>query len=59
MILHCTQKLLEELGNPHLQNPDEPATVLGSWYANLIRIDRRKCILFTNEKNLYPFLYLR
>ena len=29
---------------------------LGNWYCNLIRIDRRKCILFTNEKTLYSFL---
>jgi hypothetical protein len=56
MILHCTQKLLKELGNPPLQNPDEPSTGLGNWYANLLKIDRRKCVLFTNEKTLYSFL---
>ena len=56
MILHCTQKLLKELGNPPLQNPDEPTTGLGNWCANLLTIDRRKCILFTNEKTLYSFL---
>ena len=56
-IIHCTQKLLKELGNPSLPNPDEPNKEgLGNWYANLIRIDRRKCILFTNEKTLYSFL---
>jgi len=56
MILHCTQKLLKELGNPYLQNPDEPNKGLGNWYANLLTIDRRKCIFFTNEKTLYSFL---
>jgi hypothetical protein len=56
MILHCTQKLLKELGNPPLQSPDEPNTGLGNWYANLLTIDRRKCILFANEKTLYSFL---
>ncbi|OHE58867.1 MAG: hypothetical protein A2Z47_10270 [Thermodesulfovibrio sp. RBG_19FT_COMBO_42_12] len=25
-------------------------------YANLLRIDRRKCLIFTNEKSLYTFL---
>ncbi len=57
-LLHCTQKLLKELGNPPLQTPAyEPDTqCLGNWYANLLRIDRRKCILFTNEKTLYSFL---
>ena len=56
MILHCTQKLLKELENPALQNPVELTTGLGNWYANLLRIDRKKCILFTNEKTLYSFL---
>jgi len=56
MILHCTQKLLKELGKPPLQTPDESNTGLGNWYANLLTIDRRKCVLFTNEKTLYSFL---
>ena len=56
MILHCTQKLLKELGNPPLQTPDVLTTGLGNWYANLLVIDRRKCVLFTNEKTLYSFL---
>jgi len=35
----------------------EPApTLLGSWHANLIYIDRRKCILFVNDKTLFNFL---
>jgi hypothetical protein len=60
-IIHCTQKLLKELGNPSLQNPDTQVTVtgLGNWYCNLIRIDRRKCLLFTNEKTLFSFLIPR
>lgn len=59
-LLHCTQKLLKELGNPAPLDPDTAATVtgLGNWYANLLRIDRRKCALFTNEKTLYSFLIL-
>lgn len=56
-LLHCTAKLLKELGKPPLQTPDEPNKEgLGNWYANLLRIDRKKCILFTNEKTLYSFL---
>ena len=57
-LIHCTQKLLKELGNPPLQSPaDKPNKKgLGNWYANLLRIDRKKCILFTNEKTLYSFL---
>jgi hypothetical protein len=56
-LIHCTQKLLKELGNPPLETPaPETPTSLGNWYANLLRIDRRKCLLFTNEKTLYSFL---
>jgi hypothetical protein len=57
-ILHCTRKLLKELDVP-LVEPDkipQPTEGLGNWYANLLRIDRRKCLLFTNEKTLYTFL---
>jgi len=57
-LIHCTAKLLKELKNPPLQSPDtEPNKEgLGNWYANLLRIDRRKCILFTNEKTFYSFM---
>jgi hypothetical protein len=57
-IIHCTRKLLKELDDP-LVEPDKialPTEGLGNWYANLLRIDRRKCLLFTNEKSLYTFL---
>jgi len=57
-LIHCTQKLFKELGvvptDPDVTqiNPEG----LGNWYANLLRFNRRKCILFTNEKTLYSFL---
>src|SRR4030043_1508539 len=57
-IIHCTRKLLKELDVP-LVEPDKialPTEGIGNWYANLLRIDRRKCLLFTNEKTLYTFL---
>ncbi len=56
IILHCTQKLLTELGTPLLTDIPADPEGLGNWYVNLIRIDRRKCLLFTNEKTLYSFL---
>ena len=35
----------------------EPAdTRLGPWHANLLFIDRRKCVLFTNDKTLFNFI---
>jgi len=58
--IHCTQKLLKELGNPPLVTPNtETPEGLGNWYCNLLRIDRRKCLLFTNEVTLYSFLIPR
>lgn len=36
---------------------DEPAwSYLGSWHANVIHIDRRKCILFVNDTTLFNFI---
>jgi hypothetical protein len=57
-IIHCTKKLLKELDVPLIEpdNIPSPTEGLGNWYANLLRIDRRKCLLFTNEKSLYTFL---
>jgi Domain of unknown function (DUF6933) len=53
-ILRCTQKLLSELKlrpSDSIQQPDE----LSSWHANLLRIGRRKCVLFTHDTTLYSF----
>ncbi len=36
---------------------EEPRfSYLGGWHANLIYIDRRKCVLFTNDRTLFNFL---
>ena len=53
-IVRCTKKLLAELKT----KPSEEtisSNVMGSWHANLLRIDRGKCILFTNDATLYSF----
>jgi IS30 family transposase len=57
-IIYCTNKLLKELDVPlvELDKIPQPTEGLGNWYANLLRIDRRKCLIFTNEKSLYTFL---
>lgn len=56
-LIHCTQKLLKEMGPPTIEtSSSESPEGLGNWYANLLRIDKRKCLLFTNEKTLYTFL---
>jgi len=57
-IVHCTKKLFKELDVSLVEPDNIPSNPegLGNWYANLLRIDRRKCIIFTNEKTLYTFL---
>ena len=52
--LRCTKKLLAELGIKSLDDT-ESSDDIGGWHANLLRIDRRKCILFTHDKSLYSF----
>jgi len=53
-LIRCTQKLLKELKI----KPTEKSPIfgyIGGWHANLLRIDRRKCVLFTNDQSLYSF----
>ncbi len=53
MIIRCTQKLLKELR----VKPVEPDVVseVENWHANLLRIDKRKCVLFTHDTTLFSF----
>jgi len=57
-IIHCTKKLLNEIeASPSGSMAPEPLSdFLGPWHANLIRIERRKCLLLTNDRTLYSFL---
>lgn len=52
--LRCTQKLLDRIDlDPVADNP--PATtVLGDWYANLVRAGRTQVILAVSERTLLP-----
>ena len=53
-ILRCTKKLLNELKiKPSVETG--LYNELGSWHANLLRIDRRKCVLFTHDRTLFSF----
>ena len=54
MIIRCTQKLLKEL-RIKPEEPDESMVVseVGSWHANLLQIDRRKCVIFTHDMTLF------
>jgi|TARA_B100000315_G_C14420897_1_gene515499 hypothetical protein len=50
--IYCTQKLAKEMGIK-LSPSTRQQVGLGNWYANLLRVDRRKCVLFTHEQTLY------
>jgi hypothetical protein len=60
--IRCTQKLSKELGPKRTRpgasdDPGDPGDgVLGSWFANLFRLERRKCVLLTNDRTLYSVL---
>jgi len=57
-LIRCTGKLRKEMGlkKADLQDTEPTFSYLGSWHANLIHIDRRKCVLFVNDKTLINFI---
>ena len=58
MIIRCTGKLQKEMGlkKNDLETVEPQFSYLGSWHANLLHIDGKKCVLFTNDKTLFSFI---
>lgn len=56
--IRCTAKLQKEMGlkKSDLNDGESEPSPLGQWHANLIYIDRRKCILFVNDQTLFNFI---
>ena len=54
-VIQCTQKLIKELKVAPVMT-DITGGVLSLWHANLLILDRRKCVLFTNDQTRYSFL---
>jgi len=55
MKICCTKKLLSELK----KNPGKEDTIIDSfwsWHANIFYIERRKCVLVTNDTTLFTML---
>jgi len=50
-LIRCTQKLLKEIPNQLVEDLADPA--VSGWHANLLRIERRKCVLFTHDETLF------
>lgn len=55
LTLQCTSKLLKELKTE--LSPVKDTDPITLWHANLLTLDRRKCVLFTNDKTRYTFLF--
>jgi hypothetical protein len=57
-LIRCTKKLQKEMGlKPSDLCAEEPRfSYLGPWHANLIYINRRKCLLFANDRTLFNFI---
>lgn len=57
-LIQCTKKLQKEMGlkKSELTESEPIFSFLGSWHANLLYIDRRKCVLFVNNKTLLNFI---
>jgi hypothetical protein len=53
--IRCTAKLLNELKAKTLNEQAQPPS-LWDWHANLLWLDRKKYVLFTNNQTLYSFL---
>ncbi len=49
MLIRCTQKLLTEIPKHLIDSSLDGA----GWHATLLRIERRKCVLFTHDETLY------
>ena len=57
-IIRCTAKLRKEMGikDSNLFCGEVTKGILGPWHANLIYINRRKCIIFVNDATLFNFI---
>jgi len=52
VVVRCTKKLLDLLGRT--VTPTEQPPSGDDWYANLLWIDRRKCLLLVHADTLFP-----
>lgn len=55
LVLRCTRKLLTAVGGPTGGDPPDRYP-LDRWHANLFHWERRKCVIFVNDRTLLPVL---
>jgi len=53
LILRCTQKLLTELKKKPAEEEKSRENPFSSWHGNVFNIERRKCVLITNDITRY------
>jgi len=56
--IYCTKKMESFLGTVEPVSIDMETTNLGNWNGHLFTIDRRKNLIFTNDKTAYSFVLL-
>jgi len=57
--LCCTKKITDLLKIvPETYKPEDDTSVLGSWYANLFLVERKKCLIFVNSRTLFSFVVI-
>ena len=52
----CTQKMFDELRIFRKSVGEPEDGFLGSWFAHIFKIGRKKCVLFMNDQTLYTVL---
>jgi hypothetical protein len=53
-VFRCTQKLLDRLNVTLDPEPAQPDTVLGDWYAHMVRVGRIQVVLCVSDRSLLP-----
>lgn len=55
--IRLTKKLQKEAGlvKGDLSEIEDGSSLLGNWFANMFYVDRKKVIIFMNEKSLFSF----
>lgn len=52
-VILCTQKLLTEIGSCGADESEWSDLPLDEWYANLVILNRQKCVVFINPATLF------
>ncbi len=55
-ILRLTSKLLSDIDDPPSPDNITTSSPLGDWYGHIFLIERKKCIVFINERTLFVSL---